>query len=142
MLVCMYVLIGVICHSGTLHDGHYISNVKRNDQWFCCNDERVSPVSEAKVLSEGKQAYVLMYSKKESGNSDKTKDNNNSTPSQPSKPPLPKSTPAASTPKKQSSSTSARPVPNFVTTPTWQADLLPIYRVYNGKVHHYTLNFG
>jgi hypothetical protein len=36
-----------------------------------------------------------------------------------------------------------RPAPNFVVAPTQSDDnLLPIHRVYNGKVHHYTSNFG
>eukprot|EP01039_Chlorochromonas_danica_P006457 gene6457-7121_t len=52
----LYNLQGLVCHSGSLHQGHYISYVRKEDgqggsSWLRCDDERISFVSEADVES-------------------------------------------------------------------------------------------
>jgi ubiquitin C-terminal hydrolase len=55
-----YDLFGTVNHTGTLNQGHYVSNVKIGDQWFHCNDAHISSSDEDQVLkSEG--AYLLFY---------------------------------------------------------------------------------
>ena len=38
----LYDLCATIDHSGTLHQGHYVSNVKVEDQWYHCNDSFIT----------------------------------------------------------------------------------------------------
>mmetsp|Transcript_28494 Transcript_28494/g.77155 ORF Transcript_28494/g.77155 Transcript_28494/m.77155 type:complete len:837 (-) Transcript_28494:118-2628(-) len=55
-----YELIGVLVHQGqTCASGHYLSFVKKNGEWFKCNDSDVSKVEESTVMIQ--QAYILMY---------------------------------------------------------------------------------
>jgi ubiquitin carboxyl-terminal hydrolase 20/33 len=57
----LYNLFGVICHSGSLHGGHYYSYARNSStgKWFEFNDSQVSEVDEAVV--EQSEAYVLFY---------------------------------------------------------------------------------
>mmetsp|Transcript_29911 Transcript_29911/g.39161 ORF Transcript_29911/g.39161 Transcript_29911/m.39161 type:complete len:214 (-) Transcript_29911:37-678(-) len=60
----LYDLFGTVNHVGNLHQGHYTTNVKVDNQWFNCNDAFVSKSGEgdgerAVLKSEG--AYVLFY---------------------------------------------------------------------------------
>jgi ubiquitin carboxyl-terminal hydrolase 22/27/51 len=56
----LYDLFGTANHTGTLHQGHYVANVKVGSDWYHCNDQMVSRYDENDVLcSEG--AYVLFY---------------------------------------------------------------------------------
>ena len=67
-----FMLFSVICHSGTLSGGHYISYTRRifkNNEdvyqytpWFKCNDETVTKVDESEVINHG-LAYMLFYHK-------------------------------------------------------------------------------
>lgn len=55
-----YELVGVLVHQGqTCASGHYLSFVKKNGEWFKCNDSEVSRVDESTVMMQ--QAYILMY---------------------------------------------------------------------------------
>jgi len=55
-----YSLVGVLVHQGqTCASGHYLSFVKKNGEWFRCNDSEVSVVDESTVMMQ--QAYILMY---------------------------------------------------------------------------------
>lgn len=54
-----YSLYAVIVHSGVLHGGHYTCYVKRNDDWFLCDDASVHRVDIDEVRSA--QAYMLFY---------------------------------------------------------------------------------
>mmetsp|Transcript_8786 Transcript_8786/g.16321 ORF Transcript_8786/g.16321 Transcript_8786/m.16321 type:complete len:213 (+) Transcript_8786:1461-2099(+) len=63
----LYNLFGTVNHKGTLHQGHYVANVKCGNRWYSCNDAFVTTVDtgngEKEVLSsEG--AYILFYIKK------------------------------------------------------------------------------
>ena len=63
-----YELYGIINHSGIgLDSGHYYSFIRNTEQdgsfsdnWQCCNDERVSGISQDDVLSSA-NAYILFY---------------------------------------------------------------------------------
>ena len=54
-----YDLFATVNHFGNLHNGHYVSNVKIDDQWYHCNDAHVSFTTEAQVLQGN--AYLLFY---------------------------------------------------------------------------------
>ena len=55
-----YDLVSVLVHQGqTCASGHYVSFVKRNGDWFKCNDDIVTKVDENIVMRQ--QAYILMY---------------------------------------------------------------------------------
>jgi ubiquitin C-terminal hydrolase len=57
----VYRLFGVVCHSGTLHGGHYTCVVKDPDRqmWYDISDSCVNKCSE----SDARQfsAYILFY---------------------------------------------------------------------------------
>mmetsp|Transcript_21914 Transcript_21914/g.27947 ORF Transcript_21914/g.27947 Transcript_21914/m.27947 type:complete len:714 (+) Transcript_21914:80-2221(+) len=60
----LYDLFATVNHTGTLHQGHYVSNVKVNSQWYHCNDAIVTQSGEGNgerevLRSEG--AYMLFY---------------------------------------------------------------------------------
>jgi hypothetical protein len=55
-----YDLVGILVHQGqTCASGHYLAFVKKNGEWYRCNDSIVTKVDEALVLNQ--QAYILMY---------------------------------------------------------------------------------
>eukprot|EP00934_Nitzschia_sp_Nitz4_P006709 Nitzschia sp. Nitz4//scaffold257_size48314//27040//28923//NITZ4_007092-RA/size48314-processed-gene-0.34-mRNA-1//1//CDS//3329544457//6699//frame0 len=55
-----YDLVAVLVHQGqTCASGHYLAFVKKDNEWFKCNDSEVTPVDEATVFSQ--QAYIMMY---------------------------------------------------------------------------------
>ena len=59
----LYDLFGTVNHQGNLQSGHYITNVKVQDQWFRCNDQHVtSSTQEAVLTSDG--AYILFYARR------------------------------------------------------------------------------
>jgi ubiquitin C-terminal hydrolase len=58
----VYKLVGVSEHLGaTVNEGHYAARVRNSidDQWYCCNDENVHPISGKNAVT--KDAYVLFY---------------------------------------------------------------------------------
>lgn len=63
----LYDLFGTVNHKGTLHQGHYVANVKSGEQWYSCNDAFVTTAGEGngerEVLSSA-GAYMLFYIKK------------------------------------------------------------------------------
>lgn len=59
----IYDLIGICAHSGNVSNGHYTAFVKKNSDWFFCNDELIQLV-ENKQFLKIKEAYCLFYVKK------------------------------------------------------------------------------
>lgn len=59
----LYDLFGTVNHVGNLQSGHYITNLKVQDQWYSINDQHVSFCDEAGVLSNA-GAYVLFYTRR------------------------------------------------------------------------------
>jgi ubiquitin carboxyl-terminal hydrolase 22/27/51 len=63
----LYDLCSTINHSGTLFQGHYISNVKVDNDWYSCSDadvQRYSKESAEKDVLENGEAYMLFYMRK------------------------------------------------------------------------------
>jgi len=63
----LYDLCGTINHSGTLFQGHYVSNVKVNDDWYSCNDSEVHRFSKENAETEvlkSEEVYMLFYMRK------------------------------------------------------------------------------
>ena len=56
----LYDLCATIDHSGTLHHGHYVSNVKVENQWYNCNDSFITLSNENAVL-QNKEVYMMFY---------------------------------------------------------------------------------
>ena len=56
-----YELCGTVSHHGTLNQGHYVSNVKMNGEWFHCDDAFVTRTGEDKVLRDD-LVYMMFYS--------------------------------------------------------------------------------
>jgi ubiquitin C-terminal hydrolase len=59
----VYDLAGICAHVGDPNNGHYTAFVKKNNNWFFCNDERVQWV-ENLIHLKCKDAYCLFYVKK------------------------------------------------------------------------------
>lgn len=56
----LYDLCSTIDHSGTLYQGHYVSNVKVDDRWYHCNDAFISKSNEEEVLRSN-EVYMMFY---------------------------------------------------------------------------------
>jgi len=55
-----YDMYAMVCHSGVLGGGHYVSYSKTDDnQWYCHNDSACKEVPEANI--DKSSAYILMY---------------------------------------------------------------------------------
>ncbi|CAL8129565.1 unnamed protein product [Orchesella dallaii] len=55
-----YKLYAIVCHSGIMGGGHYISYAKgSNDKWYCFNDSSCKEVQEDQI--ETSTAYMLFY---------------------------------------------------------------------------------
>jgi hypothetical protein len=55
-----YELVGILVHQGqTCASGHYLAYVKKDGEWFRCNDSIITKVDEETVLNQ--QAYIMMY---------------------------------------------------------------------------------
>ena len=76
----LYDLFATVNHSGTLHQGHYVANVKVDEHWFHCNDAFISHSDSAtgcsddtttavaggeKEVLESDSAYILFYIERE-----------------------------------------------------------------------------
>ena len=59
----VYNLVGICAHIGNVNHGHYTAFVKKNTDWFFCNDELIQLVENEKYLKL-KEAYCLFYVKK------------------------------------------------------------------------------
>jgi ubiquitin C-terminal hydrolase len=59
-----YRLVGLICHfgDGSIHSGHYVSYVNRDDYWYECNDNNIIKFDlDDKVLDLRTSVYILLY---------------------------------------------------------------------------------
>lgn len=55
-----YSIFAIILHLGKhMNEGHYICIVKRNKNWYLCDDEDVKEIPEKKILDGN--AYLLFY---------------------------------------------------------------------------------
>ena len=54
-----YDLSTVVVHIGEIDSGHYICYCRRDDQWFKCDDNKVTLATEIQVLEQ--DAYLLFY---------------------------------------------------------------------------------
>ena len=56
---------GMICHSGTVENGHYTAHVyvSKSGKWFHCNDSIVTPTTLSEI--EDDTVYVLIYTHQE-----------------------------------------------------------------------------
>jgi len=64
----LYDLFGTVNHKGSLHQGHYVANVKSGNCWYTCNDAFVSTAGKgdgAKEVLSSEGAYMLFYMKKQ-----------------------------------------------------------------------------
>lgn len=62
---CLYNLIGIICHIGSMNFGHYYSIIKKNNKWFLMNDDEISEFDiETNKNRIFNNAYILLYKKK------------------------------------------------------------------------------
>ncbi len=60
----VYELRCVVTHHGRHENGHYVAFAKRDKDWYCFNDEIVTKVNEADVLSRG-NVFMLFYEARE-----------------------------------------------------------------------------
>lgn len=54
-----YDLFAVVTHEGKLDNGHYWADVRSGDEWWHCDDDKVTPTSLGAVLRQN--AYMLFY---------------------------------------------------------------------------------
>ncbi|KAL1406081.1 hypothetical protein Q8F55_007764 [Vanrija albida] len=54
-----YDLFAVVTHEGKLDNGHYWADVRSGDEWWHCDDDKVTPTTLARAL--GQKAYMLFY---------------------------------------------------------------------------------
>ncbi len=52
---------GVIHHYGTLNRGHYYANVKKEGDWYECDDEKVTTEKVEHSGNQSKYVYILIY---------------------------------------------------------------------------------
>eukprot|EP00835_Amoeboradix_gromovi_P001091 NODE_43_length_28809_cov_0.237200.p10 type:complete len:350 gc:universal NODE_43_length_28809_cov_0.237200:554-1603(+) len=57
-----YSLIGMIVHLGSDNCGHYIAIIKKDDQWYECNDNRIISLAESDVKRY--KPYVAFYERR------------------------------------------------------------------------------
>ena len=59
-LTVHYNMYAMVCHSGVLGGGHYVSYSKNeSNKWFCHNDSSCKEVPEGSI--DKSSAYILMY---------------------------------------------------------------------------------
>jgi len=61
----IYHLYAICNHYGSLNHGHYNCCIKKEENWFLCDDDNVAPVSEETVLKMQSEVYCLVYVKQE-----------------------------------------------------------------------------
>lgn len=54
---------GFIIQSGSLSGGHYVSYIKSNGIWHCCNDSHINVVKDKHIIDIASDAYLLYYYK-------------------------------------------------------------------------------
>ncbi|RXK37144.1 ubiquitin carboxyl-terminal hydrolase 22/27/51 [Tremella mesenterica] len=60
--VYLYDLFAVVTHEGKLDNGHYWADVLSGDEWWHCDDDKVTPTTLSAV--QGQKAYLLFYAKR------------------------------------------------------------------------------
>ncbi|EXJ57456.1 hypothetical protein A1O7_07804 [Cladophialophora yegresii CBS 114405] len=76
-----YTLVGIISHQGTRDGGHYITNVRRGDDWHEFDDDSVKKTSLKAVLDQKRRftPYVILYERiPEEGEREDVNDNTHS----------------------------------------------------------------
>ncbi|WWC91368.1 uncharacterized protein L201_006311 [Kwoniella dendrophila CBS 6074] len=58
----IYDLFAVVTHEGKLDNGHYWADVREGDEWWHCDDDKVTPTTLSAVLNQ--KAYMLFYVKR------------------------------------------------------------------------------
>nr|ODN88609.1 ubiquitin carboxyl-terminal hydrolase 22/27/51 [Cryptococcus depauperatus CBS 7841] len=58
----LYDLFAVVTHEGKLDNGHYWADVRDGEEWWHCDDDKVTPTTLSTVLSQ--KAYMLFYVKR------------------------------------------------------------------------------
>ncbi|WVQ75376.1 hypothetical protein IAR50_004996 [Cryptococcus sp. DSM 104548] len=58
----LYDLFAVVTHEGKLDNGHYWADVRDGDEWWHCDDDKVTPTTLSAVLQQ--KAYMLFYVKR------------------------------------------------------------------------------
>ena len=56
---------GVIYHYGPYGQGHYVSEIKRGEEWLLMDDEKVSKSSNLRDGPVNFQGYLYLYKKRE-----------------------------------------------------------------------------
>lgn len=57
----LYDLFAVVNHMGKIDSGHYTALIRREGQWFRCDDEKVSRVTDVGKLIQSEEAYLVFY---------------------------------------------------------------------------------
>jgi ubiquitin carboxyl-terminal hydrolase 8 len=57
-----YELTGIINHTGNIFGGHYFSYVKKQNEWFCCDDTNTRKMSEKEIINSSN--YCLFFRRK------------------------------------------------------------------------------
>ena len=60
-----YDLFGSIVHTGTLHQGHYMADIKVKDDWYHCNDAFIFKCKDGEdEVLQREGAYILFYKRR------------------------------------------------------------------------------
>ncbi|PXF49933.1 Ubiquitin carboxyl-terminal hydrolase 22 [Gracilariopsis chorda] len=57
----VYDLFAVVNHSGRIDSGHYTSIIRRQGEWFRCDDEKVSRIAQVGEIVRSEEAYLVFY---------------------------------------------------------------------------------
>lgn len=60
-----YELVGFVNQMGGMNSGHYVSYIKKDDKWFCCNDSNIMEVNTGNAIKQAKKAYLLFFESKD-----------------------------------------------------------------------------
>ena len=60
----VYDLCSIICHKGTIKQGHNYAIVKNKEEWYSIDDEEITKLETKDVVT--RDAFVLMYKRRES----------------------------------------------------------------------------
>ena len=64
----------IVCHVGGANEGHYFSYVKKGNQWYECNDNQITPVSEEEIQKiTGITSYAYGQNTAHNDNDNETK---------------------------------------------------------------------
>lgn len=57
----IYDLFAIVNHNGRIDSGHYTATVRKEGEWFRCDDEKVSKISEIDNIVRSEEAYLVFY---------------------------------------------------------------------------------